>query len=144
MSSACDDVLDREVEAVFKALGEAEVGGGLLDLGGVRVGQATVRQIHVLPETVIVDVVDEYEGGTTASNAQAEIELYVDGIMTKSDAIAAEASGLVVIIDYDLNRHDALVSIIAAIPAQVDFEAIATAEVESVEELRLVGGTLLV
>jgi hypothetical protein len=110
----------------------------------VRVAGATINRIDVVPETVIVDVVDDYEEGTTASNVQAEIELHVDGVMAKSDAIAAEGSGLVEILDNDFNRHDALVSVIAGIPAQVDFEAIATPEVESVEDLRLVGGTLLI
>ena len=47
--------------------------------------EAAVSEIELDPATIIVEVVDEYEGGTTASNAQAEVEFRVQGVMDEAE-----------------------------------------------------------
>ncbi|MEX2291271.1 MAG: hypothetical protein WD794_13225 [Mycobacteriales bacterium] len=143
LSGACEDRLGEEVTSVFGVLGGAGAGGGVLLLDGMRVAEATIERLEINDAAVSVFEVETFEGGATASNAQAEAELFVQGVMAKGDAIASEASGLVEIIEPDLNRHDSLVAVVRGVPVELDFEAVVTSDTESVEDLRLVGGSLL-
>jgi hypothetical protein len=73
----------------------------------------------------------------------AEAALVIEGLMSKGDASMSEDSGLVEIIDFDYNRLDALVAVTAAQTVQVEFDATATLDAQSVDDVNFVSASSL-
>lgn len=124
------------------------VGEDLGDLGdldklldGLLVHEPTLQSFEIDLSTVVIDPVENYEGGTQSCNITAHAAIIVDGLMSKGDATMAEAAGLAEVTEPDWNRQEAAVQISPAFPVQVEFSAIVTVDAESVEMLEYTGST---
>jgi len=113
---------------------------GILDRIGI--SEPTIGSIVVDVATVVVDVAEDYEGGTSVCTVTADAEVVVEGLMDKGLAITAEASGLVRVIDLEFNDHTAYVAVVDPIEIEAEFDATANEHVESVEDVNFLGSTL--
>lgn len=138
-------LLTPDLQSVLDNLVGEELGKlGDLDqlLDGLLVHQPTLQCFEIDLSTVVIDPVEDYEGGTQSCNITAHAAIIVDCLMSKGDATMAEAAGLAEVTDPDWNRHEAAVQISPAFPVQVEFSAIVTVDAESVEMLEYTGSTI--
>lgn len=133
LQGVCDGLADEPIDS----LGDIEI-PDLLDIG-----EAAVSELQIDARTIDVHVIEDYDGGTKVCTVFAEADLAVEGLMSKSDAVTSTESGLVKIIDFDHNRHYALVAVTAAQVVQVEFDATITQDAESVDDVNFVRATQL-
>lgn len=131
------DICDDLVETAVDSLGDVEP----VDVPGLT--EAEVRDLVVDLSTIDVQVVEEYEGGTEACSVFAVAELFIDGLMMKGEATMSADAGLVDVIEFDFNLHYSLVAVRQKQMIQLEFNAIATPDAESVEDFGFVGATTL-
>lgn len=133
LQSVCDGLADEPIDS----LGDIEIP----DL--LNISEAAVSELLIDALMIDVQVIEEYDGGTKVCTVFAEANLVVEGLMSKSDAAASAESGLVEIIDFDYSRHYAQVVVAAGQAVQVQFDAIANPDAESVDDVSFVKATQL-
>ena len=101
--------------------------------------QPAVHGLELWPGTIVVEVVDRYDGGGEVCNISVQAALAVDGLMPKGEANLSAAIGQVEIIDAEFNRHDAAVLATSTIHVELQFSATLTPDVESVEDVTFLG-----
>lgn len=101
----------------------------------------TIQSLAPKLDTLVVDQIGEYEGGTVAINVTVEAELTWEGLMFKA-AHSAVRAGQVEFIDEDFNDHYSLVQVIADEPVIATFVGIAEPHAESIESMEFQGATV--
>jgi hypothetical protein len=103
--------------------------------------EPTVHEFEINETSVVVNVDEEFEGGTLGCNVTSEATLTVEALMAKADAYASADVGLVRLFEEDFNDHYA--SVHFDIEVEMTFLAIANPEYESVEDLTFDGAISL-
>lgn len=116
------------------------------DLGSLNANldlfEPTVQSLVPDLDTLVIDQIGEYEGGTVAINVTVEAELTWEGLMFKAQAHSAVQAGEVEFIDEDFDEHYSLVQVAADERVTAEFIGIAEPHAESIESLEFEGATV--
>lgn len=137
VTSALDGLEYTPVDEVFSV----ELMDVWLELPGA--GNLSEPEVHDVvwdQDTLITDVAEVFEGGTSAVSGSCIADVWVDGVMAKGDVAAWSGPGVVVVLDADLTAHDSEVSL--SEPVRVQFEFTAIVDGVSVEDFTLLGAGL--
>lgn len=104
--------------------------------------EPTVQLLVPDLDTLDIDKISEYDGGTVAINITVEAELTWEGMMFKAQAYSAVQAGQVEFIDEDFDNHYSQVQVIANAPVIAKFTGIADPHTESIASMEFEGATV--
>lgn len=95
--------------------------------------EPSIHQAEMPTEGISIDIVEEYERGMELCIASGTATLRIEGYMTKANAYASEAVGLVVILDPDASKHEARVLVEDEVAVELQFDLLVSQEYQSIE-----------
>lgn len=97
----------------------------------------TVHAFHIPDTTIVVQVDEEFEGGTLACNGSANGKMTVQVLMSKAEAETAIATGRASMLLADWDDDDSAVGF--DLEVEVNFQAIVNPDYEGVEDVMFDG-----